>query len=210
MDVKEFRESPVMPRVTNRRKAIQVIAKGLAALGLAACTDPTSLSVAPSRQSPKDNALTRGSFRTTAMHPMPSHLPPGYSFRHVHSGDLAGFRGGELEDIFDFKNPKIEHWYRTPLLVAITSSPTKELHGAEHHVGTSIDVVRDGGDTVQVVYHDGSWRRSLSAPHTKYWDQTDEHSAVIVLSSLTVGVRGWRSAGITREELVATAVGALT
>jgi hypothetical protein len=131
----------------------------------------------------------------------------GFQFERSYSGYWSGFRGGDAEEIFLYKNRSVPGWYRKPLIVAVTAVVGKELHGAERHLGVEIVAPTSDGGVAAVFYHDGSWR--LDSSREQYWDTSDEHSAVAAANGITVGVRGYRSAGVTAEHLVEIAAGAL-
>lgn len=130
----------------------------------------------------------------------PTYVPSGFRLTMRDSGRADGFRGtDETAWIFHKANNSLA--YNRPLLVFQTSQPRRALSATAGRRGTTMRLSLTSGQAAQAEYHDGWWRLSDDGSGKLIWDASDVHSVTLSVDGITVGVRGSRAVGVSREEL---------
>lgn len=146
-------------------------------------------------------------------HPRVGWLPEGYRRVYVARGANSGFQvPDEISRVF--AHPKIEGGGRTAMQVYSTYTPDALLAGAHLNWNpgptrrTSLIVA---GQSAEVEYHDGQFRRSDRGPYVAdsgrrfRWGRENQHSLVVAVGNLRVGIRAARLAGVDEFHLYAMA-----
>jgi len=136
-------------------------------------------------------------------YPTPRYLPNGYRLSAQYIDRPDGFGGGSTELALWYVNPKHPQGFNNPLSIYIVPRPQHSSIGAtEGRHGTSMILTMVSGAIVSADYHDGFWMPSPDGLGQLVWNTDNVHSLTFKLHSFTVGVRGSRLVGISREELV--------
>jgi hypothetical protein len=155
------------------------------------------------------------------------YLPPTYRESNRMSFVVDGFTSGPHEMKVVYHTPTIRRHYH-PLMMFLTLEPvTRGLSlirlpatlvdirgaaGAHDFEGASMAVTNAQGTIISLVYYDGYWRRSPAGPFMfdcggreigYTWDRRDLHAVVASHGRHVIGIRGSRSAGVSRDDLIA-------
>lgn len=76
--------------------------------------------------------------------------------------------------------------------------------GIKNKVGEPIQLQCESSADISAKYYGGMWMLLPGRTRVE-WDETDAHSIVFQWQDLTVGVRGFRTTGVTRDELILVA-----
>lgn len=142
---------------------------------------------------------------TTAEYPIPRYVPEGYRLVTQYTDRLDGFGGGKSEITLWYMNPTNPLAAVRPLSIYLSPTPKRRaLSATEQHGGTPVMLRMPSGRAIVAEYHDGWWIPQSRSPQPA-WNNTDAHSLTFTLGTLTVGVRGFRLAGVSQEDLIRVA-----
>ena len=135
----------------------------------------------------------------------PRYLPHGYIYAWARSGESAGGFWGVADQAVAVYTPGTDS--HDPLFIYSTRDPRAELIGTESRAGEKVDLGTHGTG----IYHDGLWK--LGPGHDQqavgdlvlHWDAGNVHSLRFRSGGLLFAVRGSRTRGVTRDELVKVA-----
>ncbi len=184
-----------MRAVATRRRALATGVMGLAATGSGA-----------------QKASRERTSKTSALHPGPTFIPAGYRLVAQYLNIPDGFGGESDELVLTYhQSTSRPSGFAYPLQIFTTSSPRRLfLDGAQDRAPTKMRVDREGGG-IEADYYDGMWwldpngERLLPDGYRVTWKR-DCHSLVFRLGEMMVGIRGYRSANIQVDDLLAIAV----
>jgi len=139
-------------------------------------------------------------------YPNPAYLPSGYRFSYATRRVQAGFRSKD-EVLLLYGDPMLKTAYPFPFHVCMTKHPENAFAGTE--LATSADVLLTiRGLSIVGQYYDGMWlptdSGTIRTPNGQWltWDRSNGHMLVARINGITVGVRGYRLAGVSKSELL--------
>jgi len=146
---------------------------------------------------------------------LPSYVPPGYSLWTVIQGTDAGgfgFIDSEEQYAATYLRGKMPEANATALSIFRAPPGATTLAATTERVGEQVDL---GVRTATAVYHDGMW---LSGPGDEqrivkwwvlHWNRATFHSLTVKDSPLIWGIRGPKTSGIDKSELMRIAASLL-
>ena len=148
--------------------------------------------------------VSKSKLSASRYYPQPTYLPTNYGSQSIYDDPPDGFEGGSSEIVLFYRNRKHENALAYPLTIYLSPSPTKEFMGIKNKEGESIQLDYGPANAISAKYYSGMWRLLPGRPNAE-WDETNAHSIVFQWQDLTVGVRGFRTAGVSRAELIKVA-----
>lgn len=136
----------------------------------------------------------------------PRYLPPGYRLITKYTNRNDGFGGGPTEIALWYKNPNHPKGGSRPLMIFQAPAPRTEFFATAGHGAELQTITLASGQIVQADYHDGMWGHPPERGAVRPWLTTDAHSLSFRAGTgPMIAIRGWRRAGVTRDELVRVA-----
>ncbi len=136
----------------------------------------------------------------------PASLPVGYRFRaRVVGPNTGSFPRHPNQVTWIFNRGCAADDFPYPLMVSRVPEPNVTISAAENHLGEPVDLGRPG---TAAVYHDGLWAPGPGPEQwtlgsvTLHWEASAVHSLTVHWSGGTFGIRGARTHGVTREDLI--------
>ncbi len=136
----------------------------------------------------------------------PRYLPADYQYITRYTDRLDGFGGGSEEVALWYTNPKNPLAFARPLAIYQTPAPRRAgFATTAQRLATTVTLLAASGKAIAAKYHDGCWISPVGHPQPLAWDTNDVHSLTFTLGNLTIGLRGSRVAGVTKDELIRVA-----
>lgn len=136
--------------------------------------------------------------------PHPRYLPGRYRLTYSRHNPQSGFKGHK-QVILLYGSPGLGA-RPMPLAVYLTADRSATLLGTNdaEPIPVSLTV---GGEIVPAFYFDGTWKPDRNGTRVALngkqvsWTRDNGHALVARVREMTVGIRGYRSAGVTRADL---------
>ncbi len=139
-----------------------------------------------------------------------TYIPPGYALRGTWTDRNDGFMGGKDEVMQIYSSPRFHRGFVFPLTIVQAPAPKEPLFSTDEHPGERITLTMETGVKVDAEYWNGWWAMDPNGSR-KYgtsrmrWATEDSHALVFKYGSQTIGIRGFRSAQVSYEELLKVA-----
>lgn len=132
----------------------------------------------------------------------PAYVPSEYRFTRQAADVVDGFQGGADETALVYHKRTHPQGQRYPLQIFRTRATSQYFFGTGARPGQPVEITLRSGVQVTAQYFDGMWARG---PERIEWSTASAHSLVLTTGDRTVGIRGFRPMGVTREELLRVA-----
>jgi len=166
-----------------------------------------NLATHTSLQTTAAKARLEGSETGGASVPEPTYLPPGYRFLTRYKDRPDGFGGGPNEVALWYVAAQYSDAMTFPLGVYLAANPTREFTGMADHAGEIVSL--KSPSLTDVVYHNGNWVREDVNPDRTLpngvglrWESGTVNSVTARLGEFVVGIRGAKSHGVDRPQLL--------
>jgi hypothetical protein len=132
-------------------------------------------------------------------------MPAGFRFTYARRSPQGGFRTND-ELLLLYGSPRDPGMRPMPVQIYLTKEHQAALSGTNDADPTEISATV-GGRIVPIEYWDGTWRPDRMGTHTApngvrvSWTTNNGHVVVGRVGDFLVGVRGYRSSGITKADL---------